>query len=208
MILRTMLLFGMLAAVLAPPEQAYAASVRPLELVEMTRQAETIFYGRCVSESIDATSGPVRVRVTEFEVLEWVKGDDGGDDGEDDGATYTMRQYAGPRAANVTVRLSGTQTFVPGQSYLIFAPHPSPIGLASPVGLAQGAFRVRTNPGTRALEASNGRPVAKLVERIASANLPDSIREKIRPLSTEPGYFIDLETLLGLLRHLSGGGEK
>ena len=52
-----------------------------------------------------------------------------------------------------------------GEEYVLFMPAPSRLGLASPVGLAQGAFSVM--PGATGKEVGNGRDFAELLRRLS-----------------------------------------
>jgi hypothetical protein len=109
-----------------------ASQVRPLNLEEMTQRAATIFAGRCVGLST-ITDPQIRGEVTmaTFVVSRSVKGSERG--------TITIRMPAGD---HVGPGIAGLPAFHKGDEVVLFLYGRSGLGLRSPVGLSQGAFRV------------------------------------------------------------------
>jgi len=111
-----------------------ATSVTTVNLAEMVRNADRVFYGRCVStrQSVERETGMAIVEY-EFEVLEGLKGVRAGE-------TVTIRQLDGEKAS---LRLPGLPSYRKGQELLLFLHGDSRLGLTSPVGMAQGLFEKR-----------------------------------------------------------------
>ena len=130
---------------------ARATSVLPIELDQIVASAQHIAHVRCVSNTVEADPN-VRVgTVSTFVVLDRAKGAPG--------ATFTVRQVGGE--LNGVVIDYHVPTFKVGEEYVLFMPPASRLGLASPVGLAQGVFNVR--PGSAGKEVGNGRDFAELL---------------------------------------------
>lgn len=111
-----------------------ATSVTTVNLAEMVRNADRVFYGRCVStrESVEPETGMAIVEY-EFEVLEGLKG-------VRTGETIRIRQLDSEKAG---LRLPGIPSYQTGQELLLFLHGDSRLGLTSPVGMAQGLFEKR-----------------------------------------------------------------
>jgi hypothetical protein len=156
----------LLAALLAVDASAH--SVLPLELDQLVAGAEQVVHVRCIaSEAVaDATVGVATV--TTFVVFERAKGTVG--------ATLSVRQ-AGGELGGLAVRYP-VPTFSIGEEYVLFMPASSKLGLASPLGLAQGAFQVV--PGATGKEVGNGRDFAELLPHADPATLPPRAAARLK----------------------------
>lgn len=170
---------------------AAATSVLPLELAEMVAGAQHIAHVRCIGNEAqpDATVG--LVTVTTFVVLDRVKGAAG--------ATFTVRQ-AGGELNGMAVDYRAPK-FRPGDEYVLFMPAASKLGLASPVGLAQGAFGVRFEGGGKAV--GNGRDVGELLAGVDRAAVPAGVASLLAQ-APEARRSMDLADFMTLVRASAG----
>ena len=115
-------------------------SVRIVNLFEMVQLADRVFWGKCLSavkKSEESTLLPVVEYV--FEVRRAIKG-------VRTGERVVFRQVQG--AQRGVVGIPGIPHYRKGQEILLFLHGDSRLGLTSPVGLAQGTFRLeRTREG-------------------------------------------------------------
>ncbi|MBI4446376.1 MAG: hypothetical protein HY645_10755 [Acidobacteria bacterium] len=114
---------------------ASAATVRTVNLFEMVALAERVFWGRCVAvenQLEEGTSFPI-VRYT-FEVLDGIKG------------VHTGETIVFKQASSGLGGIAGLPQYQKGKEVLLFLYSESDSGLTSPVGMAQGAFRVTKTP--------------------------------------------------------------
>jgi hypothetical protein len=111
-----------------------ATTVRRVNLFEMVELADRVFAGRCLSAHpmIDPATGYPIVEYT-FLVREGLKG-------VADGQRVVFRQIAGGEGKARGIH--GVPRYHEGQELLLFLHGDSAIGLTSPVGLAQGSFRL------------------------------------------------------------------
>jgi hypothetical protein len=128
-----------------------ATSVLPLDLDQITAAAKHIVHVRCTSNEIQRDVAVRVVTVTTFVVLDRAKGGEG--------ASFTVRQPGG-ELDGVAIDYH-VPKFAVGEEYVLFMPPSSALGLASPVGLSQGAFAVV--PGQTGKEVGNGRDFAQLL---------------------------------------------
>lgn len=121
-----------LILLLFAPAGAWATTVRPLNLFDMVRLAERVFWGRCLAVELQAeeSTGFPLAQYT-FEVRRGIKG-------VATGEKVLFRQSA-PAAVG---GISGIPQYQKGEEVLLFLHGESDSGLTSPVGLAQGIFRV------------------------------------------------------------------
>ncbi len=149
-LLRRLATLGLAAACLCAG-QATATTVLPLDLDQIVAGAAEIVHVRCLAnESVPDTTVGVATLST-FVVLDRAKGNAN--------STLTIRQ-AGGALGGVVVNYR-VPKFTPGEEYVLFMPVPSRAGLASPVGLAQGAFSVRASAAGK--DVGNGRDFAELL---------------------------------------------
>jgi hypothetical protein len=108
------------------------------------------------------------VTISSFVVLDRAKG----------GAepTFTVRQ-AGGELLGLKVDYH-VPKFRVGEEYVLFMPPPSRLGLASPVGLSQGAFSVL--PGAAGKEVGNGRDFAELLAGANPASVPPRMAARLK----------------------------
>jgi hypothetical protein len=141
-----------------------AMTALPLNLDQLTEQADRIFVGRCesVTEALDERGLPATY--ARFRVEEGLKGVSGG-------RTVLIKQFGAARAplkvaegesavvAPKTVALSGA-SYRPGASYLLFLYPESDWGFTSPVGGGQGRFEIEdSGPAALGVAPSGGRLV-------------------------------------------------
>lgn len=175
-------------------------------LAELVQEAERIFVGVCVSVGDGTLSQPGGggIPYTEytFEVRDALKGSPG--------KSLTIRQY-GVRAPRPTpdgtralvTRARGMPVYQPGQELLLFLIGDSSLGLTSPVGLDQGAFRLITENGKkRAVNGFNNVGLFRGMSpaSVSAAPLP---AEESQLLGVEKGP-LDLDPFLSLVRKMAG----
>ena len=127
----------------------FATKLVHRNLQELSSISKRVFIGRCVYviESYNPGGGfPAYTEYT-FEVSESIKGNVG--------SVIIFRQYGlrGPRQVSENIayvgRIPGMPIYQEGQEYMIFLIGDSILGLTSPVGLFQGAFRVIEENGSK-----------------------------------------------------------
>ena len=155
------------AAVTFGTSIAHAASVVPLDLNQIETSAQQIVHVRCTGNEFqsDATIGVITVST--FVVLDRAKGSAG--------STLTVRQ-AGGELNGLAVDYH-VPKFRIGEEYVLFMPAPSRLGLASPVGLAQGAFGVRQAGAGK--EVGNGRDFAELLAGVDNSMVPPGMAARL-----------------------------
>ena len=130
---------------------AIAASVAPLSLDQIVAGAKHIVHVRCTANVVQDDPDVGVVTITNFVVLDRARA--GGE------PTFTVRQVGGElHGLAVDYHIP---KFRVGEEYVLFMPAPSKLGLASPVGLSQGAFSVL--PGTAGKEVGNGGDFGELL---------------------------------------------
>jgi len=147
---------------------ARASSVVPLDLDEIIAGAEHIVHVRCTGNAVESDPDVGVVTISSFVVLDRAKGAAA--------STFAVRQ-AGGELQGVKVDYH-VPKFRAGDEYVLFMPPPSRLGLASPVGLAQGAFSVL--PGAAGKEVSNGRDFAELISAADAARLPPRMAARLK----------------------------
>ncbi len=126
-------------------------------LEQMCERADRIFVGKVMSvqeEYISAAGGTLPVTVYSFEVEETFKGSVG--------STLMIRQV-GHRSDPSSLFGKGLPVYDKGQVLMLFLHGDSQIGLTSPVGLGQGAFRVKMD-GPSKVSVRNSRGNQHLLE--------------------------------------------
>jgi hypothetical protein len=171
---------------------AGATSVLPLDLDQMVAGAQHIVHVRCTANEVQADTNVRAVTVTRFVVLDRAKGKGG--------AAFTVRQ-AGGELDGVVVDYH-VPKFRVGDEYVLFMPASSRIGLASPVGLAQGAFAVVASGAAK--EVGNGRDFADLLPFADAAALPPGIAARLQRPRGER-VRMDLGDFMTLIRAKAGG---
>jgi len=175
-------------------------------LTELLAEAERIFVGVCVEvrdESLPQAGGGV-IPYTEytFEVREVVKGTLG--------PRLTVRQYGvrQPRPTPdgklaVVSRVPAMPVYSLGEETLLFLVGDSTLGLTSPVGLGQGAFRIATQRGRR--NAVNGFNNVGLFRGTSSALVArgQALGPEERALLAITRGPVALDTLVALVRKLA-----
>lgn len=122
---------------------ALASTVLRFSNDELTRRADVILHGKCTRA--EPREGPNNMVLTdyEFDVIELVKGGDAHD------KTFKFSALGGKRADGSGFAISGAPVYAVGEECVLFldAPHPKN-GCRTAIGLAQGKFTVKTEPGT------------------------------------------------------------
>lgn len=147
---------------------ALATSVLPLDLDQITASAKHIVHVRCISNEVQRDPTVGAVTVTTFVVLDRAKGGEG--------PSFTVRQPGG-ELDGVAVDYH-VPKFAVGDEYVLFMPPTSQFGLASPVGLSQGAFAVVQ--GQAGKEVGNGRDFSQLLSTNDRANARPGVAAKLQ----------------------------
>ena len=171
MIDRSARFVAVLAAIAAfsfDPGPATAASVAPLDLNQIVAGAQQIVHARCTGN--ESQPDPVLgvVTVSTFVVLDRAKGAAA--------STLTVRQ-AGGELNGLAVDYH-VPKFRVGDEYVLFLPAPSKLGLASPVGLAQGAFGV--GQGRAGKDVGNGRDFEALLAGVDATMVPPGMAVRLQ----------------------------
>ena len=170
---------------------AAATSVVPLDLDQITASAKHIVHVRCTSNEVQRDAAVGVVTVTTFVVLDRAKGGEA--------ASFTVRQPGG-ELDGVAVDYH-VPKFAVGEEYVLFMPPASQLGLASPVGLSQGAFAVV--PGQAGKEVGNGRDFAQLLSSRDRANARSGITARLQ-LGPSERARLRLTDFMALLREKAG----
>lgn len=154
-----------------------ATSVRTLNVFEMVRLADRVFWGRCVSvEKKVPEENLFPIVEYTFEVLRAIKGVAGGEN-------VVFRQV-GPGVTGKPV-IAGVPQYRRGDEVLLFLHADSDSGLTSPVGLDQGTFYLE--------KTREGR--LGVMNPLGNQNLRYGLRlEQIRESGLSP---LEVEQILG-----------
>ena len=164
-----------------------ATSVLPLDLDRITADAQDIVHVRCTGNTVQPDAAVGVVTVTTFTVLDRAKGPQT--------SALTVRQPGGERdGIAIDYRVP---KFEVGAEYVLFMPAPSRWGLASPVGLSQGAFSVVHGRAGR--EVGNGRDIAALLSSNDRAAATGSLAARLSMAPSERSR-MGLEDFMALVR--------
>lgn len=142
------------------PVEAFAFRTVPINLADMSAQAERIVVGVCTAKEVGqlvVTPGGHRLRFTQytFQVLDNIKGSPG--------QTLTIRQVqlgrlAGSSGAGQSLERSPLPLpdYQPGQEVLLFLGPDSSLGLTSPVAMDQAVFDVAAQGGQKVFKNRAG----------------------------------------------------
>lgn len=170
---------------------AKAASIVPLDLNQIEASAEQIVHVRCIANEFQADPTIGVVTVSTFVVLDRAKG--------------AARPMLTIRQAGGDINGLAVDYHVPkfrvGEEYVLFMPATSRLGLASPVGLAQGAFGVRQERTGK--EVGNGRDFADLLVGVDSAIVPPGMATRLQQAPAARTR-MDLGEFMTLLRAKAG----
>jgi len=136
-------------AFLFPFTPIWGTMVLPLNLKQMTKQAEKIFVGRCQESAVELDENGIPATYVRFQVLQPLKG-------VSEGETVLIKQYGvlkeplqvreGEKAIVPLKSISlSPKGYRPGEEYLLFFYPESILGFTSPVGAGQGKFEVLTD---------------------------------------------------------------
>ena len=169
---------------------ARAATVLPLYLDEMADTAAVAFEARCVANrsEVDKVTGLV-VTYTTFEVRDVLKGSAG--------ARHEIKQVGGALPGDgPQYRVMGVPRFEVGEDYVVFLAGVSSAGFSSPMGLAQGRFKVDRRDA--AGKVANGHDFRDLTKRILE-KAPPASRARIQA-ADKPVPDMDLGEFKQLVR--------
>ncbi len=149
---------------------AKAATVRTVNLSEMSAVADRVFLGRCLAIEVAGTVVGMPVVAYTFQVLEGLRGVRAGDE-------LTFRQVQTGRG--VARGIPGMPAFKVGQELVILLHPDSRRGLTSPVGWTQGVFSVSRQP------AGEVSLINALDNRNLALDLPETETRKMGLSATE-----------------------
>lgn len=132
---------------LLPCHYSHATTVKPLNLSQMTNNADRIFRGEVIAieaGSIDAGGGQLATTIYTLRVNDLIKGQLPQQAGKTTNI-IKLQMVGSPKkaAAEDGVRFVGgfrTPKLITGSEYLLFTTPPSAIGLSMTVGVGQGLF--------------------------------------------------------------------
>jgi hypothetical protein len=165
---------------------ASALTLLPLDLPALTDGAADIFVARVERTASGYDDHGLPAVWTTFAIAERLKGGPN--------TTVTLKQLGSAFADRTIVPHAALPRFQPGETVLLFVHGESALGFTSPVGLAQGCFRVHEQNGERLAENDVG-------NRNLAA--PPATTRALGPAATAstPGA-VPLETLLARVRAL------
>ena len=190
-VLKALVAFAAFQISLLGTAGALAASVAPLSLDQIVAGAKHIVHVRCTGNVVQADPDVGVITITSFVVLDRAKG---GDD-----PTFTVRQVGGE--LNGLAVDYHVPKFRVGEEYVLFMPASSRLGLASPVGLSQGAFSVV--PGAAGTEVGNGRDLGELLAGTDSASVPPRTAARLKS-GGQARSRMDLDEFMALSRAKAG----
>jgi hypothetical protein len=193
------------AVLVASVAASEATTVLPQPLDALVAEAQRIFVGRCVAVSEgEVVHGGQALPYMEyrFEVHEVLKGDVGPEITIRHFGTRRPRPTADGRAVHVT-RVAGMPHYEPGHDVLLLLIGDSSLGLTSPAGLGQGAFRITTEHGRRV--AVNGRNNAGLFHQMRTVSPAGTLSADEASLVSTTRGPLDVAPLLSLIRKLARG---
>ena len=168
-----------------------AASVERINLFEMVRAADRIFWGKCLqAESGREPSTGLPVTAYTFQVLRGLKGAQANE-------SIRFRQLSGGPAGGIR----GLPEFSPGQEILLFLYPDSRLGLTSPVGLVQGMFRVGKG-GREGQAVLNRVGNANLLHRAKSSQIRGSTLSPEEQAALRPGAPVSLDRFESVVRRI------
>ena len=168
-----------------------AVSVDRINLFEMVRAADRIFWGRCLkAEPGREPSTGLPVTAYTFEVLRGIKG-------TDTGKSIRFQQLS--RGAIGGIR--GLPEFSRGQEILLFLYPDSKLGLTSPVGLVQGMFRVGKG-GPRDRTVLNRVGNSNLLQGASSGQIRGSTLSAEEQAALRPGAPISLDRFESVVQRI------
>ena len=169
-----------------------AASVERINLFEMVRAADRIFWGRCLqAEPGREPSTGLPVTTYTFEVLRGLKGAQAEE-------SIRFRQLSGGPVGDIR----GLPEFSPGQEILLFLYPDSRLGLTSPVGLAQGMFRVGKGGRRGGQAVLNRVGNANLLHRASSSQIRGSTLSAEEQAALRPAAPISLDRFESVVRRI------
>lgn len=144
-------------------------------VAELTKSADRIFRGRCLSAwttTVDFKGRPLAATAYSFEVSDYLKG--GGP------VRFTFNQAGTPdRGVSDLGRVAGLTVFVPGNEYVVFLRPISQAGLTSAAGRGRGVLLV-TGETVQVVDVDGTTP-EPYAERIAYEALRRAIQQVLRP---------------------------
>jgi hypothetical protein len=129
-------LFALVCALAAAGAHA-SMMVKPMTLDEVTAEAQHVVHAVVTDVASGRDEHGVPATWTTFAVVDTVKGPHA--------STLTIKQYgvSQPLDDGTILRLAGVPTYAVGEEVVLFLRGTSRSGFTSPVGLGQGAYRVK-----------------------------------------------------------------
>jgi hypothetical protein len=187
---------GVLILLIAP---AGASLVVQLDLVSLHSRAGTLFHGRCTGRQEFPEAKPFPYTEYTFEVIDALKGcRDGAGNLQ---KTVTIRHagtrtgYVRPDGLEVAPLRLGVPEHEPGEEVVLFLTPESRFGLSSPIGLAQGKFKVSRKDGRATVKNDVGN--CGLLDKVEASSFRGLRDQDLAPLRSakegiELGRFFDL----------------
>lgn len=169
---------------------SYATKMLHRNAEELAKMADRIFVGVCTSVAERRDGNMIYTEYT-FQVLQNIKGVGSG--------TLVLRQFGRARGVGSVI---GMPAYDQGQKYMLFLRSDSEYGLASPIGLGQGAFRIIESDGSE--QAINAFGNSGLFHRMDAKSAKysttlSSIEKSLMATTTEP---VDFNNFVGLMQKL------
>ncbi len=185
----------------------FATSVEPLNLLQVTERANKIVVADVTRVTYGADTDDIPCSWIELAVVSGIANADAGDVLviKIYGAPVAVRDAAG-RLRRATV--AGMPRFAVSERVLLFLTPASTKGFCSPVGLAQGCFRVRTDPRTRVVVAVNDAGNRTVAYGLSASDLtPLRLTPAESAVITSPGRAAPLGDLLDCVGKIRARGR-
>jgi hypothetical protein len=171
----------------------HAMTLLPLDLPQLTGQAERIFVGRVEHVATGRDANGLPAVWTTFAVDEPLKGWQGAAPGH-----VTLKQLGASFGGAPVVPHTALPRYREGESVVLFVHPDSTLGFTSPVGLGQGCFRIGEHDGVRTVENDVGNV------NLSSTATATQARGNAAAGGTQPSGPLTLATLVARVRALVG----
>ncbi len=184
-----------MAMLLVVVTRAAATTVLPLDLEALTNAADRVFMGRVVAVHSGRDGHGLPVTWTTFTVEETLKGALP--------KTLEIKQIGAetPLADGAIYRVPALPHYQVGDEVVLFLQPDSREGFTSPVGLGQGRFRIRHEPGGATAENDVGNVNLQAPARAALAR--GTARSGAAALTAPSGAPISVNDLMTRIRTLA-----
>jgi hypothetical protein len=193
-------------AVLVLASPVRATTLRALDLAGLTTSAERVFVGTVTTIQAGPDASGLAATWTTFRVDETLKGNLA--------PTLTIKQLDAaaetrpPGTVGPIFRVPGLPAYREGEKVLLFLNGDSPAGFTSPVGLAQGCFRISGDGATAQATNDVGNVNVTDVAPPVPAGAASRSSAPLGHAAAAPPRGLPLSELLGRVRAVTGADGR